>query len=347
MCHVILDKMKKYFNAFVILTCILTLSLVTIPITESADTPIVAGLTCYNANGWSASKIIYQTAQWYGINPWVIISTLQKEQSLITTTTLNQYGLDWAMGYGVPDSGNRDYSRQGFATQVDWGTWQLSWNKTMANSADSTQRAKVSPYITESTITIDGVATKLDNGATASLYRYTPHFHGNQNFRTIMNLWTDPNVAWDSTNIIADSIFSNKDTMTEAQIQAFLVSQGSYLANYRETRTVAVGPDSYRCPISATISVYRFYNMKNGSHFYTASVNEKNAVIAKWSSTYRYEGVAWYVSTDPTNSLVIYRFYNMKNGSHFYTASVNEKNAVIAKWSSTYRYEGPTFYIPY
>lgn len=388
------NTIKKYL--FLLLLISLTFTSTALP-TYAADTPIVTGLNCYNANGWSASKIIYYSAQWYGLNPYAILATLQKEQSLVTTSTLNQYGLDWAMGYGVPDSGDRDYSRQGFATQVDWGTWQLAWNMNNANSSDATLRAKVSPYITGNTITIDGVSTHLDNGATASLYRYTPHFHGNQNFRNIMNLWTDPDVAWDSTNIIADSIFANKNTMTQQQIQDFLVAKNSYLKGYVETRNVAIGPDSYKCPIIKTnvyrfynfkngshfytaselekynvatkltssyryegisyplnyssgrntAPLYRFYNLKNSSHFYTASLVERNNIIAKLSSTYRYEGTAWYVSKVSTASFPVYRFYNVKNGTHFYTASAAEKANVIAKLSATYRYEGVAYYIPY
>ncbi|HET7060329.1 MAG TPA: hypothetical protein VFH99_03390 [Candidatus Saccharimonadales bacterium] len=37
--------------------------------------------------------------------------------------------------------------------------------------------------------TIDGVATHMDTGATAALYWYTPHFHGNQNFFNLFSGW--------------------------------------------------------------------------------------------------------------------------------------------------------------
>ena len=40
----------------------------------------------------------------------------------------------------------------------------------------------------------------------------------------------------------------------------------------------------------APAPVYRFYNKKNGSHFYTASAAEKNSVIAKLSATYSLDG---------------------------------------------------------
>jgi hypothetical protein len=40
--------------------------------------------------------------------------------------------------------------------------------------------------------------------------------------------------------------------------------------------------------------VYRFYNLQNGSHFYTASAEEADMVIAAWPTVYRYEGpVFW------------------------------------------------------
>lgn len=150
-----------------------------------------------NAKGWSAAHVIWQVSQWYGMNPQVVLTTLQKEQSLVTTGGYNDWGINWAMGYAVTDSGivsacttayNPGGSCSGFAMQLDWGTWQLRYNMDKAN----TECAKVSPYCTGNVITIDGVGVYIGNGATASLYRYTPHFHGNQNFYTIYNSWFTP-----------------------------------------------------------------------------------------------------------------------------------------------------------
>lgn len=90
--------------------------------------------------------------------------------------------------------------------------------------------------------------------------------------------------------------------------------------------------------------VHRFYNKANGSHFYTGSDAERDAVIAKWSATYTYEGVAYTINTtNAANSSPLYRFYNKANGSHFYTPSAAERDAVIARWSGTYTYEGPVY----
>ena len=135
--------------------------------------------------GWTAAHIIWQAANWYGINPQVILTTLQKEQSLVTTAAPSQAALDWAMGFGCPDASACNTTYQGFARQVDYGAWQLRYNMDHANAGD---RA-VAPYLTGNTVPIDNTSVYLSNGATASLYRYTPHLQGNENFYNIYNNW--------------------------------------------------------------------------------------------------------------------------------------------------------------
>ncbi len=91
-------------------------------------------------------------------------------------------------------------------------------------------------------------------------------------------------------------------------------------------------------------TVYRFFNMKNGTHLYTADYAEKLKIITSWPDIYRYEGTGYtyaaYKASQP-----LYRFFNMKNGSHFYTATEDEKAKVLANWPDIYRYEGPAYNI--
>jgi hypothetical protein len=97
-------------------------------------------------------------------------------------------------------------------------------------------------------------------------------------------------------------------------------------------------------PASTVKPVWRFYNLRNGSHFYTATLSECNSVRDNLSATYHYEGPAYTINTlNPLNSSPLYRFYNKKNGSHFYTASLAEKNSVQANLSATYAYDGPAY----
>ena len=92
--------------------------------------------------------------------------------------------------------------------------------------------------------------------------------------------------------------------------------------------------------------VYRFYNVRAGVHLYTADEAEKTSVQKNLSSTYRYEGVGYWIDTsDPVNSNPLYRFYNFRKGVHFYTADEAEKNSVQKNLSSTYRYEGVAYRI--
>lgn len=90
------------------------------------------------------------------------------------------------------------------------------------------------------------------------------------------------------------------------------------------------------------IPVYRFYNARSGTHFYTPSYDEKNMVLARWPNVFSFEGVA-YETRASKNSQPLYRFYNNRSGSHFYTASLAEKTNVLARWGTVYTFEGETY----
>lgn len=50
-----------------------------------------------------------------------------------------------------------------------------------------------------------------------------------------------------------------------------------------------------RYPDGGGLPVYRFYNVRNGSHFYTADAAERDHVAATLTSVYRYEGPAFWL----------------------------------------------------
>ena len=96
-----------------------------------------------------------------------------------------------------------------------------------------------------------------------------------------------------------------------------------------------------------TAPLYRFYSSANNYHFFTSSLTEKNSIIANMSSTYTYEGIAYYVSNSSTSAAPVYRFCNKVNGSHFWTISASEKDHILATWPDVYSYEGVGYYVPY
>lgn len=91
------------------------------------------------------------------------------------------------------------------------------------------------------------------------------------------------------------------------------------------------------------VAVFRFFNTATGTHFYTASVEERDRVIATLPVLH-YEGTAFHASSGAATALSpVYRFYNRLTGTHFYTISEDEKNSVIANLPQ-YTYEGPAYY---
>jgi hypothetical protein len=165
----------------------------------------------FNGTSWSyggsvpAARIIAETAIQWGINPEVIISTLQKEESLISGAACDGWRYSSAMGYGCPDSGSCNPKYAGFTRQVLWGSWQLKFaeQRSYGNTAwDGDGDLTYTGYMTQGNrkrcdscntfffdgnAVLDGVNTHLDNGTTASLYSYTPHL--NQSFPGIFEGW--------------------------------------------------------------------------------------------------------------------------------------------------------------
>jgi hypothetical protein len=171
----------------------------------------------YGASDSSPAHIIAWAANYYHLNPQVILSTLEKEENLVSGIKgCATYRYNSAMGYDCPDNLiMHDYadigiyqtcvqraSNAGFVRQVSHATWQLrfdkeraygntSWgddgNVTYSGRMTQGYRARlaggVSTYYDGYT-TIDGESVYITNGATAALYNYTPHFNSFHNIFT-------------------------------------------------------------------------------------------------------------------------------------------------------------------
>jgi len=79
----------------------------------------------YNGINKKASEIIWQAAMESEISPKMILTTLQKEQSLIGDPSPSQWQLDRAMGYRCPDGGSCSPKTLHFGKQVDGAAWQF------------------------------------------------------------------------------------------------------------------------------------------------------------------------------------------------------------------------------
>lgn len=176
----------------------------------------------------SAAKIIRDAAWDFGINPQVIMSTLQKEQSLMTNPSPSASNINFAMGYGCPTTGSCSYP--GFYTQVRNGSWQLRFNMHRAagnngtwtgpsgavwgNSAISYACKNSTAYYSTGLFPGRNVTfyahtngqayanVAIANAATAAMYCYTPHvynpsgnpvyYSGSYNFVAFYERWFGP-----------------------------------------------------------------------------------------------------------------------------------------------------------
>lgn len=132
----------------------------------------------------TAAEIIWRAAQNYRINPKYILTTLQKEQSLIDDPRPSQDQYDWAMGFGICDSCDKNHSGlqqyRGFAAQVDRAAWRNRYY---------VERPEEFTYAPQKMIITDGVPVTPVNQATSNLYNYTPHIRGNVSFFSIFERW--------------------------------------------------------------------------------------------------------------------------------------------------------------
>jgi len=137
-----------------------------------------------------AADIIWRVATSYKINPKYLLVLLQKEQSLVEDLAPSQRQLDWAAGYAVCDSCSKDdpdlQQFRGFASQLEWAAKQHREKYLMQLLAFG---ATISGKAVGKSMRIDGQTVTPANNATAMLYTYTPHIHGNYNLWKIWQRW--------------------------------------------------------------------------------------------------------------------------------------------------------------
>lgn len=138
----------------------------------------------------TAAEIIHRMAQAYFISPRFLLALVQKEQSLVEDPYPTQKQLDWATGYAVCDNcTTQDEAIQrwrGFAKQIRSAAMQFREGYLYDLQTLGQTSAGISPG--EPT-NIDGQTIYPFNNATASLYTYTPHIHGNENLWRIWQRW--------------------------------------------------------------------------------------------------------------------------------------------------------------
>lgn len=192
----------------------------------------------YSDQGKSASYWIFaasrgiSSSKWNikpNINPAVIITFLEKEQSLISLSGYNtakdpENRIVNAMGYGCPDDGICDPQYAGLANQINWAAYQLEYNIYVATNPSSIDLFKVNSTIT----TLDNFDVFLSNSVTASMYRYTPHVYwGNFNVWLIMtsNGWGESAQTYNFVDLRSYNLANKSNLIGDQYDQVVKIDQ--------------------------------------------------------------------------------------------------------------------------
>lgn len=182
-----------------------------------------------------AARLITDAAQKYQVNPKYLLALIQKESSAVETAKPAARQLDWATGYAVCDSCRKTdlqvVKYKGFAKQVtnaaDWMDWYLQRGAEAAlvkpGEARRVDQTKVTPT----------------NLATAALYAYTPHVHGNRLLWSIWNRWFGAGAA--SFNYPDGTLLRNARTGAVAVMQGGKlrpIASRAVLATRFDARTI-------------------------------------------------------------------------------------------------------------
>jgi hypothetical protein len=120
-----------------------------------------------------ASRIIDRVAKACGINPQVLIVTLQKENGLVTNGSPRAGSYKTAMGYGCPDTAACDAQYFGFFNQVYSAASQFI--RYGVNPSNWTYRIGQVAIQYKPFTSCGAPVVNIRNQATANLYNYTPY----------------------------------------------------------------------------------------------------------------------------------------------------------------------------
>jgi hypothetical protein len=308
----------------------------------------------------TASAIISEACAAWHISPKVMLTMLQKEQSLLTRTTLvtgSKGTLDWAVGMGCPDGSARLEKYRGFGNQIWYAAMRLDgygeagkssvpvWHSGLAYSVGSVVSGKAK--------TVKLVAANI---STYKLYVYNPSIgvdtkyygdmskapglSGNSNFWTIYRRFFGDTFA----NPAIRPVYRFRDKKTGGYLYTASPAVRYNLSRNSRYKYEVVSFSWNTKNAANSISVYRFMNRKTLGYQFTTSKAKYQSAASK--KVWRYDCVAFKVSRKVASAVPAYRFDNKKTGLPLLTKSSREKKKFLtSKYRKTWRYKGVSFYL--
>ena len=304
------------------------------------------------ANDGSAKDIVVQAAhaasqEWAGVSAssvvifrldTPVVATLQATLNIAArgTATLSTVfaATDPA---GKPITSYQAYS----STASDWFT--VNGTSVVATSAATAVTASSLSEIEFDRGTLDVADDVMVRASNGSFWGDWTKISAGINPLTVSRstgLATDPNA-------VAIHRFFDKTDGTH-----FFTASSSEASTLEATRTdlsyEGVGLNGYAAADSSpsSVAVFRFFDLKDGTHFYTASTSERDTLVTNQAAAMQFEGVAFYENATPqAGDAAVYRFFDTAHGTHLFTQSASEKASILSTRPDLVS-EGIAFYAP-
>jgi hypothetical protein len=309
-----------------------------------------------------ASQIIWEACQAWSISPKVMLTMLQKEQSLLTRTSLAPRTLSRAIGAGCPNGTTNKFP--GFGKQMWYGTKLL-------DGYGEPQDAPRIPLYYPGIVRWDiyrhpHVKLYPRNLATYKLFVYNPSIGarapygdlssqagrctGNANFWLIYRRYFGDPLGHARMRPVYEFVSRKNGTY----LYTASIAERHKLVSRGYTKSWSYRGTKFSCDASvsaaATVPMHRFYNKLTRRYSFTTSEEKYESRTGRLGALlWRYQGVAFRVAkTTSPGAVTVHRFKNRKTGGYRLTASARVYQTLSTDSSSrrTWHYEGVAFYLP-
>jgi len=299
----------------------------------------------------TAAQIIWEAARAWNLNPKVILATLQKEQSLLTTSnSADAARLYKAMGCGVYGGKNRC---PGFSHQIWDGARVLSTYEVTYGWVLGASRTVTAYKSVDATKSVDGVVVsyhktvsykktiKPANASTFALYIYTPYYPQKLVWDVYVRYFGDPQTAPRLRPVYR---FLHRSTGA----YFYTASEGTRYAML-SSHSWIYGGVSFTIDASSTVNsapLYRLQNTKTHAYYYTTSAAKKDSLLKVRPVTWRLSGTVGLVSKVATEGAApVYRLENKHTHGVLFTRYTSTVTQLTKGRTANFWNRGIAFYL--
>jgi hypothetical protein len=300
----------------------------------------------------TAARIIYEAAKAWNLNPKVILSTLEKEESLLTihgvSTATIKHREQRAMGCGIYPGSANTYA--GFGNQIWNGTRKLSTYEITYSWAPGKKITVTAHKSVTTTSSVNGKVVKTTksvaykktivpvNASTFALYTYTPYYPQSLVWSVYVRYFGDPQTparlqpVYRYRNIRNGSYYYTASEGQRYRLKSSSTLRYDGVAFTRDASTTA-----------STSPLYRLRNKKTGAYFTTPWLKVKSSMLK--NPAWKLDGTVCVVSTaKPALGVPVYRLDSKRWHTSLFTSSAATKAKLTSGSKPAFVYKGIAFY---